>query len=1012
MVEPERGAASYPERSEASASISVQELLNLADLEQAAANYESAIRTYRRALDMNESSPDAFLPEKAKALTGIGSCLERIGRWKEAQNVLEDAAVAAREAGDDLELGRVHVKLGKIHLGQGRIDAALACGETALNLVGNLDPSARGFALNLLGTAHNFKGDPETSASCFEQALSAFKGAGDIRSLSLAYNNLGLIYKQKCDWQRALEYLQVASSLQAIEGDYPERRAGLHNLGLVHYRMGHWDRARECFNESLAISRQVNDPLGVIRGLLASAGVDIAQRRWDGALLALEQALELGSEERYPQETALTYRSLGQLHQARGELARARRCFEVAWKKAIEISEDGDLVCELLRLRAELALIEGQLADASSLAQRAVLVSTRRGDRMEIALSQITLGRILLAEGNQEGYERFIAAHDTLRRLGSPLPRAQALLDEGRLRVAASRDWERAEAVLVEALGVVRGLGLPELETEALVALTRAASGRGELSRAGDILEQARTAARAVSDPATGAMLAEVQRELETQLVESSVTTLGAYRTAGRLDEVIDSRRPYAGKLYDVLDIVAHALEADGAAFIFGTDEIASATYQVGASPASRIARVLREHRPERPEIVLDAAAVSREPWGSLAALRQASSLLVVPVYGASGTAWLYLDRLRERNRGAFGQSQLSLCLALAPQLERLLDRFPLETATHGDEDTLKRRTFLADVVTQNPEMIEILKLVEKVNRTELTVLLQGETGTGKTLIARAIHLSSHRAHGPFVTVDCAALPENLLESELFGYMKGAFTGAAHDKKGLFEEADGGTIFLDEIGRAGLGVQRRLLHLLDKGEVRPVGSTTYRKLNVRVICATSARDLISAQEHGPFIKDLYYRLNDIIIQVPPLRERPEDIPLLAEYFLETLNTQTGRHCPGIGRSAMQRVVRYTWPGNVRELEKVVRRAAILADDGQTIGLEHLPRELLVATERQNGNGHDADFKAMVEDTERRLVIDALTKHAWNKTRAARELGLSRKGLKNKIVRYGLKPQTP
>jgi two-component system, NtrC family, response regulator HupR/HoxA len=1008
MVEPGQGAASYPERGDSLAPVSVQELLNLADLEQAAANYESAIRTYRRALDL-----DASLVDKAKALTGIGSCLERVGRWKEAQNVLEDAAQAALAAGDELELGRVHIKLGKIHLGQGRLDTALELGQSAIRLIGKSDPSARGFALNLLGTAHNFKGDPETSARCFEEALSAFKGAGDIRSLSLAYNNLGLIYKQKCEWQRALEYLQVASSLQAIEGDYPERRAGLHNLGLVHYRMGHWDRARECFTESLAISRQVNDPLGVIRGLLASAGVDIAQRRWADALVALEQALELGSEERYPQETALTYRSLGQLHQARGELARARRCFEVAWKKAIEISEEGDLVCELLRLRAELALIEGHVPDAASLAQRAVELSSRRGDRMETALAQITLGRVLLADGNVEGYERFVSAHEVLRRLGSPFPRAQALLDEGRLRVAARRDWERAEAVLVEALGVLRGLGLPELETEALVALAGAASGRGELSRAGDILEQARRVSQDLQDPSTLALLAGVQKELETQLVETSVTTLGAYRTAGRLEEVIDSRRPYANKLYDVLEIVAQALEADGAAFIFASAETPSVTYRVGAAPAARLARTIRDHRPERPEIVLDAASAPREPWGEMATLRQAGSLLVVPVYQTGGTAWLYLDRLRERNRGAFGQSQLSLCLALVPQIEALLDRSALETATTTDEDSLHRRTFLADVVTQNPEMIEILKLVEKVNRTELTVLLQGETGTGKTLIARAIHLSSHRAHGSFVTVDCAALPENLLESELFGYMKGSFTGAVHDKKGLFEEADGGTIFLDEVGRAGLGVQRRLLHLLDKGEVRPVGSTSYRKLNVRVICATSAKDLLSAQEHGPFIKDLYYRLNDIIIRVPPLRERPEDIPLLAEYFLETLGTQTGRTCPGFSRAAMQRVVRYAWPGNVRELEKVVRRAAILADDGETIGIEHLPRELLAATERQNGNGrHHDDFKATVEDTERRLVQDALTKHAWNKTRAAKELGLSRKGLKNKITRYGLKPQTP
>jgi DNA-binding NtrC family response regulator len=305
--------------------------------------------------------------------------------------------------------------------------------------------------------------------------------------------------------------------------------------------------------------------------------------------------------------------------------------------------------------------------------------------------------------------------------------------------------------------------------------------------------------------------------------------------------------------------------------------------------------------------------------------------------------------------------------------------------------------------------MLGIVSLVGKINRSRLTILLEGETGTGKTLIARAVHRSSDRAAGPFVTLDCAALPETLLESELFGHVKGAFTGAVTDKKGLFEEADGGTILLDEIGKAGLPTQRRLLHFLDKGEVRPVGATTYRKLDVRVICATSNRNLRADVEKGAFLKDLFYRLNDIMIQVPPLRERVEDVALLAEYFLATFRAETRREIAGISRAAMSRLEQYDWPGNVRELEKAVRRAAILCDDGGWITPDLLPPEITgAAAGHRPGRPSDAPpLKGLVEETERRVVRQALEQNGWNKSRAARSLGLSRKGLKNKIQRYGL-----
>jgi len=322
----------------------------------------------------------------------------------------------------------------------------------------------------------------------------------------------------------------------------------------------------------------------------------------------------------------------------------------------------------------------------------------------------------------------------------------------------------------------------------------------------------------------------------------------------------------------------------------------------------------------------------------------------------------------------------------------------------------LEERVMFEDIITQDREMLEIVRLIGKVSDNLSTVLLQGETGTGKKLIARAIHMSSPRKDKPFVTVDCAAIPESLLESELFGYMRGAFTGANRDRKGLLQEANGGTIFLDEIGRAGVSLQRRLLHLLDSGEIRPVGSTSYLALDVKIICATTSHDMKKDVEEGKFLKDLYYRLNDIVIWIPPLRDRKGDVPLLCSYYLDKFNQETKRGVTGITKTAMAKLTSFDWPGNVRELEKTIKRAVILADEGQAITPELLPDEISGASGVLT-EGSETELKDAVEVFEKRTIVAALEKFAWNKSRAADYLGLSRKGLKNKIKRYGLDRRT-
>jgi len=304
-------------------------------------------------------------------------------------------------------------------------------------------------------------------------------------------------------------------------------------------------------------------------------------------------------------------------------------------------------------------------------------------------------------------------------------------------------------------------------------------------------------------------------------------------------------------------------------------------------------------------------------------------------------------------------------------------------------------------VIGASPKMQRIFRLIERVAPTESAVLLLGESGTGKELIARLIHLQSRRAQGPFVPVNVAALPETLVESELFGYARGAFTGAVQDRPGLIERAEGGTLFLDEVGDMPLAAQAKLLRTLENGEVRRLGDGISRLVDVRVVAATH-RDLPAEAAAGRFREDLYYRLNVVRIDLPPLRERREDIGLLAAFFLDALAEREGRGKLEFTPEAAALLERYPWPGNVRELRHAVEHAVAVSegpriDVGDLPSAVRLPR-LLPRRPREEWT---------LEEVEREHILDTLDRYRGNATAAARHLGVSRTTLWRKLRRYGV-----
>ena len=319
----------------------------------------------------------------------------------------------------------------------------------------------------------------------------------------------------------------------------------------------------------------------------------------------------------------------------------------------------------------------------------------------------------------------------------------------------------------------------------------------------------------------------------------------------------------------------------------------------------------------------------------------------------------------------------------------------------------LGRRYEFDNIIGRSPAMQEIFETIERVGPTRSTVLLAGESGVGKDLIARAIHFHSPRRDRPLVKINCAALPENLMESELFGYEKGAFTGATVSKPGKFEQADTGTAFLDEIGDVPAVIQVKLLRVLQEREFERLGSNVTRRIDVRVIAATN-KDLRAALEEGAFREDLYYRLNVVPLNIPPLRERKQDIPFLANHFIHKLASDAGSRVESISDAAMEKLLEYRWPGNVRELENVIERGLVLSTGER---LEAADIKLEAA--RGNASAHEQDAAhflpdGMTLDTyEQEILREALRRAGGNKSQAARLLGITRNALRYRLTQMGM-----
>ena len=338
-------------------------------------------------------------------------------------------------------------------------------------------------------------------------------------------------------------------------------------------------------------------------------------------------------------------------------------------------------------------------------------------------------------------------------------------------------------------------------------------------------------------------------------------------------------------------------------------------------------------------------------------------------------------------------------------RIRQVSDRYRIINENRELREALRERHRIEGIIGESGQMLEVLSLVRRTAPSEATVLIRGESGTGKELIAKAIHFASPRASGPLVKVNCASLPETLLESELFGHEKGAFTGAVTSRQGRFELANGGTLFLDEIGDLPLHLQAKLLRVLQEREYEKVGSSRPVKVDVRILAA-SHRPLEALIKAGELREDLYYRLNVVTILIPPLRERRSDLSLLIEHFLRRFAEKNGKTIRGVTHQARDILLRYDYPGNVRELENLIERAVVLTRD-EVIGSGDLP---LTVQDPEAADEQGTNLTVTVEALERRMIRDALARSRGVQTEAAELLGISERALRYKLIKYGFREE--
>ncbi|MDO9577482.1 MAG: sigma 54-interacting transcriptional regulator [Candidatus Cloacimonadales bacterium] len=861
---------------------------------------------------------------------------------------------------------------------------------------------------NNLGALASYRGESKVAETLMLKSLNLDKQRYNLNGVSVSYNNMGSMFEDTSDYKKCLKYFNEAIRIQKLLGGRTVIANLYNNIGITYMNNAEYDKAEESYRSSLKIGIEFNLYIIVVSSYSSLGAMYFRAGDFTKAIDYYERAVKKSKEHNLTEGLCQNYNNIGELFEKRGEYNLAYDFYLKSKELLPVISNDflraelfgnlGSVLTQLHQFKEAYAyLVESSDYFKSLDAKDKILegaqkhaiffISTRNFESANYYLDQalklaeeleneFQIGKCYYIRALMEkdetdkaldllkkAKEKFVKTNNNFELAMANFEYAELLL--------IKEDWEQALQILNDNKKIIQ-------KFEAIKFLEK-----------NDILIQK--------------INTKYEKELKESKVQESMLNK-FYEITQQLNVITD----FDILLEIALDKLVDFAEADSGIFALYNNkqlkdswdylllnnfsnqdidfpilmDLVQQTYNDGIS---------RNHKqphfaPQYNNIITYPLTVRNEKKG------------VICLFTKRGNHY-------------FTEKTYNLISALCNQIVVIVENISYEKLQKAHEiirEELAESSTFTNIIGKSEKIQEIFRMIEKIKNATTTVLLEGTSGTGKELIARAIHYNSNRRNNKFVAQYCGALPETLLESELFGHMKGSFTGATHDKKGLFEIADGGTFFLDEIADISLSTQVKLLRFLQEGEIKRVGSTNTQHVDVRVICATNV-SLREKVERGEFRLDLFYRLNVIRIEVPPLKERKSDIPLLAVHFLDKYCSKMNKSINGITEEAMKYLMNYDWPGNIRQLENEIERAVTLSEGESSIRSSELSEEIFRFQEHTETVNllEKRSLKDAVEKLEKQMIISVLDETDWNQTQAAKKLGLSRQGLIKKMQRYKL-----